>query len=700
MSLLCTCGIRQARLLPRPPQTLRRKASVRLHSTIDEVSKPLPRAGPTHPAPGPKILPRPARPDEQRSLPDSLPREEYASPVITTLSIFRRMFKYAVYGSVGLVVTGLTVWQGTHMWVEYVELGARNRQRARSDAEQLYGFEEDSPSAWSGGYLGGGTDPRLPWKVKACIRGAWISLKWDGGPISTIASTAPGPFTDANIGPRTPGAALIDLEQAQAAGQTAKVPAIYVADRGYALAEAYLVAAIGAAELKGISLDSSDQAILELEERLADVRERMGGYKGLREARNGRERIYEALKANNPDPSPVVLPRYSWASRGPQWRHRELVRASRKLGQVTLRLAEETLKKGSLQQREIERARHLLAWSVAEGLVLDHDRDDIRREAVAIAPPAVRDATNDSWWHRIGLSSPVTAPHQEDRKPSQLLLELGRLALDPLALSPMRQGDQSFVPSLARALLLSVQALSTAEAKSGNLHEALELDLVSMKLIDALRSPPPGAGQPQSTAAALVRRLHMNWLDTRQALFATYAAEILRAQGQAETASLNLLRSSVDACKATNQALSALTDLTAIPKAFTRFTKTIASSTEQFMFQRLQQPATDILRDARLVGTMAANLGGIIHEQGCGDTPRNRQLSAKKRAALKAKSWCGGDRTAMQFYETAMDFAAGRSPRAKEGVQPKGEDVDVAGWREAWNRFVRTRARVQKAPQA
>ena len=351
---------------------------------------------PQEPAPAP--LPKPGQePDPQVPLaplpPTNLPVEDYASPLVHTASFFGQLFRYAVYGSVAIVASAATALVAVHLYVEHVALAPADLQHNGDPDDWL----AEQPG-WSGLHTDarGGTDPRLGVLARAAIRGAYIAQTWGAGMVasplsaSAPASTSASPFTVSRM-----GGDMIGAKHDAAAAVTA-AQGRQVGDGGWLLAEQYLAYALARAAERGIALDDSslagaawdrhiehggvDRAAVELEERLAGVRERIGGRARLEAARDGWERIYLALSAS-PSPTSDSDPMHA-ADRA--WEARETLVATRKLGELSARIAD--LWQPGTAERRVENDR-AQGYFVA-GLVPVLARDAARSlEAAALDTP-------------------------------------------------------------------------------------------------------------------------------------------------------------------------------------------------------------------------------------------------------------------------------------------------------------------------
>ncbi|GAA5896430.1 hypothetical protein JCM8208_001872 [Rhodotorula glutinis] len=296
--------------------------------------------------------------------PTNLPVEDYASPLVHTASFFGQLFRYAVYGSVAIVASAATALVAVHLYVEHIALAPPNLSPHSDDPDD---WLAEQPG-WSGLHTDkrGGTDPRLGLLARAAVRGAYIAQTWGAGMVaSPLSATAPGgattsasPFSVSRMGGDMIGAKH-DAQLAVAAQGR------QVGDGGWLLAEQYLAYALERAARRGIALDDSslagaawerhvdeggvDRAAVELEERLAGVRERIGGRARLEAARDGWERIYLALSASpTSDPGPKRAAERAWEAR-------ETLVATRKLGELSARIAD--LWQPGTDERRVENER-------------------------------------------------------------------------------------------------------------------------------------------------------------------------------------------------------------------------------------------------------------------------------------------------------------------------------------------------------
>jgi len=302
--------------------------------------------------------------------PTNLPVEDYASPLLHTASFFSNLFRYSVYGSVGIVTLAITSLIGVHLYVEHVALASPTSESETEEEEDVeeWLISRREQGGWSGKHLGnghgGGTDPKLGLLARAAIRGAWISINWNSGSAASPISTTTTNTSHFSV----PGPRMIGQEEnLKSLGTT-------INDSGWLIAEQYLVYALSKVEKeKGFSLleprdwefridkGGVDRSIVELEERLCELREKLGGRLKLELAREGWERIYNSLNQN-----PTTDTSTTNNLKLIEWEQREKLLAARKLGELGVRIAELWGGKDSEQGRiEIDRAKD---WFV-RGLV-------------------------------------------------------------------------------------------------------------------------------------------------------------------------------------------------------------------------------------------------------------------------------------------------------------------------------------------
>ncbi|KAM0754167.1 hypothetical protein T439DRAFT_323050 [Meredithblackwellia eburnea MCA 4105] len=621
--------------------------------------------------------------------PTDLPVEDYASPLLHTANTFATLFRYTVYGSVTIVLLSLGAFAGVHLWVEKVELAGDGASKSSTGADEedqhMWGEELDG---WSGGHLGGGTDPRLGIRARMAIRSAWIGQSWGAGITASPVSPSPSssPF----------GGAMIGTQSHVNVGRA-------VPDAGWQMAENYLVYAISRAEQKGISLlspeEKVDRTALELEERLAGVRERMGGRFKLEEARAGWERVYHALSSTG-SPSP--------------WEQREKVRATKRLGEISARLAD--LEEDGSEFRNIELGK-AEGWLVG-GLVPVLSTNEgippnfqIEKSTKSVSPSS----SFFGFWSRSHPpshpNSSVTADYS-DLKPA--LSNLLRL-VDQATIQPTL-----FDPATSRTILTSLLSLETHLARSRNLPAAAATQRSALSFAQSLHSTPefspsPTSGGPNisqikldSADSSSFPWSKRQWTSTtlaqlsllaRSAILSTHLAEVSLAQGKnsPEPEALARLQGAINDCDVVLSVLDGSPLLSPLPTGLRRVFSLRSSGKDLDS----RKAASAVVRDARLTGSMAARLTAYVHEAGCGSLAIARAKA--KGGRVRKSNWCGGDASAEAFYAKAMEFSLGEPGKEKGNAKakPKGKSEkvkvwDEKGYLEAEKGFIRTRGSVLK----
>lgn len=620
-------------------------------------SPPPPARAPTFTTPevGPTIY---AKEDATKPLPPTdLPIEDYASPLLHTASLIGTFFRYAVFTSVGVVVLTLSAFAGVHIWVEKVELAGPTRENGEDDS---HGWAEEL-EGWSGAHRGGGTDPRLGLRARMAVRSAWIGQSWGGG-------IAASPVSTAGSSPFAAGGAMIGASKKNSGKQ--------VGDAGWQMAEGYLVYALTRAAQKGISLGFSDpegsaaidRAAVELEERLAGVRERMGGRYKLEEAAAGWERIYYAVSATS-EPT--------------GWEKRERIRATKKLGEISARLA--ALEFDGSEEKAFENTK-------AEGWFLGGllpALTDAVGAGNAEASPTTKVASPFSsffgfWSHSHPPAKPsVPSSVQPD------IANVVRLVDQASASSPLD-------PVTSRTILASLVSLETFLARTRNVPAAEAVQRSALSFAHSLHHSPAFSTSPDissvkvedgpSPSTPRIPWTDPSWvsptldqlsLRTRTSLLVTHLAEVtLASYRHTEPEALGRLQGAINDCDAILAALSS----SPLLHPTTGLARVLPSQARR----EFEKAAADIVRDARLTGSMAARLTAYVHEAGCGSLARGKKGrwgSAKDDA--KRRVWCGGDASAEAFYAKAMEYS-----------EAGGKVLDEKGYIEAEVGFRRAKGQV------
>lgn len=633
-------------------------------------STPLTTRPPTFTTPAPSPTFTIENYDPSKPLPPTdLPVEDYASPLLHTANIFSNLFRYAVLGSVSIVLVGLTGLVGVHYWVEHVELASHSSTgKVGSEDEAKWNEEVEG---WSGAYLGGGTDPRLGTFARSAIRGAWISQHWGGGAIASPISTSNPSASPFSVGGGTMIGASTGEENKE------------VGDAGWQMAEQYLIYALRKAGDKGISLvfaegekgeggmkgESADRAAVELEERLAGLREKIGGRYKLEQAREGWERIYYSVGAN---------------SNPTQWEKRERIKATKKLGDISVRLSS-YWREGS-QEKELEKAK-AIGWFLGGLLpsLASRNKDGLSDDTPGISNSKKSVSPSSSFFGYWSRSHPPTTTgslipvNKSEIKPELITL---------IHLLDHRDLSATFDLATSRLLLNSLVSLETFLARDRNLLAAQAVQRASLEFAQTLShhnfpdGTPLSPSIPTFNPKKISTSLHDLFLATRTSLFSTHLAEVsLALGGRKESEALLLFQGALADCE---KVILLLQDSSLIiPVPTLSKLRSSPSASDESSQKLYGKTARGILRDARLTGSMAARLSAYVHETGCGGL-----ASLKKRK--EKKEWCGGDTMAEEFYSKAMKMA----------LVLKENGGDERLFKDAETGFERARKRVLAAEKA
>ena len=487
--------------------------------TTPEQSPPPPPL--SHPTPSPNSSTNSITSDKHAPLPPlpptNLPVEDYASPLLHTASFFSQLFRYAVYGSVGIVSIAVASMISLHLYIEHVQLAAPPELSRNQDPDEWLLEQE----GWTGLHTGkGGTDPRLGLLARAAVRGAWISQNWGGGKaVSPLTAHQP----TFGVTPR-----MIGQDKLQESRGT------MVGDSGWLMAEQYLVYAMRKAEERGIALvepgdwekqievGGVDRAAVELEERLAGLRERIGGRIKLELARDGWERIYLALVT-----SPTTDRSTPEKNKLVEWEQRERVTASRKLGELGARIAELWGKDSEEGQHEIQRAQQwfvgglapILSGSTSPSLQIATSQPQQTEKHVSPS------SSFFSFWSR---SHPPTTTSTISTPPAPSTHSLSSLISQIPSFSPTS-------PATSRAILSSLVSLETFLARTASdLPSAKSLQSSAISLAQTLQQsshqPPSSLSSPDqllppSTTANASKLLTSLYLTTRISALQTHLSE-------------------------------------------------------------------------------------------------------------------------------------------------------------------------------
>ena len=212
------------------------------------------------------VLALPRRRHQSRLNTQPFIQDHFVSSAGIAINLFARFFKYSLLTALGLGLTGWSIFEGTHLWVETVELAPH-----LDDETRRWEWDKDA-ERWTG--ENGGTDPALGFKARHLLRGSWIAENWGIG--STTFSDYRSVATLNAIEPR------LDF------------------------AQNYLDMAVKIAESKASSAKLRPQTFNELLLRHAAILERIGTKEALFDARSKYERIWTAL-SKGPDAPRIAL---------------------------------------------------------------------------------------------------------------------------------------------------------------------------------------------------------------------------------------------------------------------------------------------------------------------------------------------------------------------------------------------------------
>ncbi|KAG1831767.1 hypothetical protein EV424DRAFT_1370708 [Suillus variegatus] len=203
--------------------------------------------------------------------------DPFTQSTLFTLDFFKRLAKFSLIGVFALGITGWTVFEGLHMWVENVELACDQ------DSEVRRWEWDHEAEKWSGGD-GGGTDPALGFKGRHAVRSAWIAENWGtgSGAIISRSNTLPG-------------------RGSQGTGS------LNVVEARLEVSQKFMALAISITEGKLPSGKLRPQTMGELLARHASMLERMGTRDTLLQARSRYERVWAGLPAKGADAARVAL---------------------------------------------------------------------------------------------------------------------------------------------------------------------------------------------------------------------------------------------------------------------------------------------------------------------------------------------------------------------------------------------------------
>lgn len=194
-------------------------------------------------------------------------QDHFVTSAGIAINLFTRFVKFSLLGALGLGFTGWTIFEGTHLWVESVELASDVDDEIRQ-----WEWHQDA-ERWTGGEHGG-TDPALGFRARHLLRGSWMAENWG------VGSTT---FAD--------GAGMGSLNAIEARLD---------------FAQNYLDMAIKIAETKMTSAKLRPQTLNELLFRHGAVLERIGTKEAVFEARLKYERVWASLPGKGTDAARIA----------------------------------------------------------------------------------------------------------------------------------------------------------------------------------------------------------------------------------------------------------------------------------------------------------------------------------------------------------------------------------------------------------
>lgn len=418
--------------------------------------------------------------------PDHMSTEHYAAPAFQTISILSRAIKYLIYTTLGISGVAFGAFEAWHLYVENVLLSAPSR------VDDEYGWQDEVPG-WTGG-VRGGTDPKLGWKARHALRGAWICQEWGAG------------SSPAAIGKSNSSVSAIHPDYLALRGMIGTESTNRV-DRGYEMADEYIDVAIATARRKGmvfpptLSVTRSrgpqiptttirgDSTAVDLLLLKAGILERIATMESLHEAKE----VYETV--------------FSASQIGTTTQQAKAMRLAGKVGDLCVRIGDEN------------EARDWWGWGLRQvGVEMPVTLKEEVKQGVEQEVKQVR-----GWF---------------SSKPKTQRQDLVSQVHNPPSVhtsSPVQSTSSlNLSPPILRATISLLISAETHAARTSHLGLASSLQNTALAL---LPSPHP-LRKPAKTTAA--QDLHDTWLQHRSALLQTHHAAVLTAQNQPamETATL------------------------------------------------------------------------------------------------------------------------------------------------------------------
>ena len=406
------------------------------------------------------------------------------------------ILRYSVYVSVSLVLSSAACYGAVHAYVEYGALHGRSPITLSEDNDSLFLLQDLVPG-YSGAHLGGGTDPSIGWKARNAARAAWIALNLQKGGI--------------------------------ASGDKAGNALIAVPDKAWLQAERYLVYALQqiALRLEGNRNDPiTTESKWELMLRLAEVRSKLGGIRGLGDAR----RDYQAVLTEMREDRSLIKDSAGRA---------RILDVARLLAVVEFRISRNSsgakFPSGFLD-REAERALVQLTCAVEETLNMRSVAEIVPDTADSIPSLAPQKACCDK--------QPLIA-EVEHAVSSKIVPKIRNLLIKSHSTIDSSSGP------VIRALVKSVMSLSASLTALGDLPGASALTSASLQYLEQLPHSP-------SRSETEGGRLQTAWIAVRRGMLNTYAAELSHAHKIIGVQPDELLENCVQVCRDTLTSLNLL----------------------------------------------------------------------------------------------------------------------------------------------
>ncbi|WVQ77785.1 hypothetical protein IAR50_007475 [Cryptococcus sp. DSM 104548] len=555
---------------------------------------------------------------------------EYTESTIYAFSYLSRTIKYILISLVGIGATGLVGFEGLHLWVEKVGMGAPSREDGGIDG--VWGWDGEY-QGWTGGPRGG-TDPRLGFKARHALRAAWISQEWGAG---ASASIEKGIHTSPLHPDFVAARSIITTTQAdQATGGVRKR-----VDRGYEMAEEYVDLAIREAKKKGLVFPpelsgarpsgpavgsdgykgpQGDPAAMDLLLLKAGVLERINTFDSLAYAKDVYEQVLSSLAYSSAS-TPAEL--------GPGGQAR-LMRLASKVGDLCARTG--------------SRDEAMKWWSWG----LEHIGVELQGKVVSQV-----EGSSSGWF---GGSTKAT--------PAQPAVKVVPRDLPP--------------PVLRAATTLLISA-SAQLATTSSLQTASELQALGL----AYLTPPPLIPASQTPAA----ELHWTWISQRSSLLKLHLSSVLYALQKDNIRSLPLL------AEAQEEAEEVIADISPMPKEYLDKSKATTPAAKVLARDALLTGAEiaftkGLLLERRAVPPSSSSSWSIPFFSSLATTNSPSKSQSTTLATLQAARKEFQRATALSLLESGAD------KRKKGPKEEGEEEAAVVGKGEEWAKYNRSLERV------